>query len=133
MSPSNPSAKTLAQLAERAGTDPQMVKPHPSDLKDHSIKLFPKIKGSPTYVRRLEEMAKDLYRQITAAPSVLTYVESGKSVLGNDNTRGVIKPFEPKHERDNRQALKWLLHSMAFVASAPTKSEKTKDGGTGST
>lgn len=92
----------------------------PAYLMDGAIKLFPEIKGSTAYKKRLEDTAKDLYRQITTAPSVLSHIKSGKSVLGDQKTRGILKRFQLKHEHDNRQALTWLLHSMAFVASMPT-------------
>lgn len=122
MSASDLSAKALAQLAERAGADPQKAKavPLPAYLLDRSVLLYRDLKGSSAYKTQLENTAKDLYQQITTDPSVLSHLASGKSVLGDDNKRGVIKPFQPKHEGENRQALTWLLHSIAFVASTPT-------------
>lgn len=96
----------------------------PAYLMDRSVRMFPELRGDEPYLRRLDNAAHDLYHQIINDASVLAHIDSLKSVMGEGRTRGMIGPFRAKQEPDHRKSLKWLLHTMAFLASSPTVLEK---------
>lgn len=114
-----------AALAQRSlGSEHLDFQPQPAYLRDRSTLMLTEVQGDDAYLKRLDDAAKELYHQIKGDASVSSYIENGRSVLGQGRQRGVLTPFCPKREPDYRKALRWVLHSVAFIASTPTYLEK---------
>ena len=114
-----------AALAQRSlGSEHLDFQPQPAYLRDRSTLMLTEVQGEDAYLKRLDDAAKELYQRIQDDAVVSSYIQNGRSVLGQGKQRGILTPFRPKREPDYRMALRWVLHSLAFIASAPTYLEE---------
>lgn len=110
----HPLAVDLEKLAHKAGADPvAALSRDPAE----SIPLFHEIKGNPSYRSKLEDAARDLFRQLRLDPDLKASV--GVEVIANGKPRGTVPDLSKAKSEKYVPALKILLHSLSHVASIP--------------